>query len=103
MYFHKMRTIEAAIAGEHAIVVSMETADGGRAGQLSEVSRVVAAQLVVQGKARLADTEEADGFQAAIRAARKTAEDAAMRERIQLNVLNGADVELLRSVLGKEE
>lgn len=103
LYFHKMRTIEATIPGEHAVVVSLETPDGGRADQLSEVSRAVAAQLVVQGKARLADEPETDEFKAAVREAKKAAEEVSMRDRVQLSVLNEADVELLRSVLRKEE
>ena len=102
-YFQKIRTIEAAIAGEHTVVVSLETPDGGRAGQLSEVSRAVAAKLVVQGKARLANEREADEFAAAIREAKKAADELSMRDRVQLSVLHEADVELLRSVLRREE
>ena len=103
LYFHKIRTIEATIPGEHAVVVSLETSDGGREGQLSEVSRAVAAKLVVQGKGRLANEQETDEFKAATREAIKVADETSMKDRVQLNVLNECDVELLRSVLRKEE
>ena len=102
-YFQKIRTIEATIAGEHAIVVSLETSDGGRAGQLSEVSRAIAAKLVAQGKARLANERESDEFTASIREAKKASDELSMRDRVQLSVLHKADVELLRSVLRREE
>jgi len=103
LYYHKTRTIEATIPGEHAVVVSLETSDGGRAGQLSEVSRAVAAKLVVQGKARLGNEQETEEFKTAIREAKEAADELSMRDRVQLSVLNQADVELLRSVLRKEE
>lgn len=103
LYFHKIRTVEATIAGDHAVVVSMETSDGGRPGQLSEVSRSVAAKLVVQGKARLASEEEAEEFQAATRDAKKAADESAMHDRVQLHVLQDADIRLLRDALKRDE
>jgi len=103
LYFHKIRTIEATIPGKHAVVVSLETEDGGRAGKFSEVSRQVAAKLVVQGKVRLANDQETDQFKAAIREAKEMAEELSRRDRVHLSVLNEADVELFRSVLRKEE
>ena len=102
-YFQKLRSIEASIPGEHAIVVSFETPDGGREGQFSEVSRALAAKLVAQGKARLASKDEADEFLAAVRDANKAAEELSRREHVQLGVLHDADVALLRSVLRKDE
>ena len=102
-YFQKIRTIEATIAGEHVVVVSLETSDGGREGRLSEVSRALAAKLVAQGKARLASEREADEFTAAIRESKKASDELSMRDRVHLSVLHEADVELLRSVLRKEE
>lgn len=103
LYFYKIRTLEATIAGEHAVVVSLETADGGRPGQLSEVSRAVAAKLVVQGKARLANEQETEEFKESIRAAARAAAELSMKDRIQMSVLQESDMELLRSVLQREQ
>ena len=103
LYFHKIRTIEATILAEHTVVVSLETSDGGRPGQLSEVSRAVAAKLVVQGKARLASDEESVEFKQGIRDAKKAADDLLAKDRVQINVLQDSDLELLRNVLRKEE
>ena len=99
LYFHKVRTIEATIPGEHAIVVSVETQDGGREGQYSEVSRSTAATLIVQGKARLANAKEAEQFKESVRAAKKAADEQAFKERFPL----GIDAELLRNALREEQ
>ncbi len=64
-YFQKIRSVENSITAEHVVVVSLETPDGGREGQLSEVSRTNAAKLIVDGKARLAETAEAEAFRGA--------------------------------------
>ena len=102
-YFQKIRTVEATIPGDHAVVVSLETSDGGREGQLSEVTRAIAAKLIAQGKARLADEDEAEDFKSSIVEAKRAADEASMKEHVQLSVLHEADVELLRSVLRKHE
>src|SRR5437764_10984463 len=98
-----MRTIEATIPGDHAVVVSSETSDGGVPGQFSEVSRELAAKLVVQGKARLADEDEAEQFRSEVRAAKQVADELAMRARVQVNLLPETDLELLRSALRKQQ
>lgn len=102
-YFQKLRAIEAAIPGEHAVVVSLETSDGGRPGQLSEVSRAVAARLVAQGKAVLASEEKTGEFKSAICEAKAAADELSMRDHIHLSVLQESDIEKLRSVLRKDE
>src|ERR1039457_2158582 len=98
-----MRTIEATIPGDHAVVVSLETQDGGREGRLTEVAREVAAKLLVQGKVRLANEDEAAQFKAAGQAAKKAADEQVLRDRLQLSALHEADVELIRSALRQEE
>jgi hypothetical protein len=103
LYFHKVRTMEATIPGEHAVVVSLETPDGGREGRLTEVAREVAAKLVVQGKVRLASEDETAQFKAAARAAKKAVDEQMLRDRLQLSALREADVDLLRSALEREQ
>ncbi|HLJ47564.1 MAG TPA: hypothetical protein VKU01_16225 [Bryobacteraceae bacterium] len=64
-YFQKIRSTEKSIAAEHVIVVSLETQDGGREGQSSEVTRANAAKLIVDGKARLATPAESAAYRGA--------------------------------------
>jgi hypothetical protein len=95
--------MEATIPGDHAVVVSLETPDGGREGRLTEVAREVAAKLVVQGKVRLANEDEAAEFKAAGRAAKRAADEQVLRDRFQLSALREADIELIKSALREEQ
>jgi len=54
VYYQKIRDIESKIPGQYAVVVSLPTPDGGKAGTITEVSRRVAAKMVVDGTAKLA-------------------------------------------------
>ncbi len=63
-YYQKLRTTEGSIAEPQAILVSLATPDGGRAGVLTEAPRAVAAKMIVEGSARLATEEESEGFRA---------------------------------------
>jgi hypothetical protein len=60
VYYQKVRQSEATIAKDYVSVVSLDTADGGRSGVVTEVSRYTAAKLVVEGKARLATEAEVE-------------------------------------------
>lgn len=64
-YYEAIRGIEENIPGRDVLVVSEATADGGRAGMISEVTRHAAARLVVERKARLATVEEEAAFRLA--------------------------------------
>ena len=59
-YFRKIRETEATITTPHTFVISLETPDGGKAGQITETSRYLSAKLLVEGKGKLASREEAD-------------------------------------------
>jgi hypothetical protein len=62
IYFQKVRQIEAMILKPDAVVMSLETPDGGKAGVMTEVSRTMAARLVAENKARLTTEEESNAF-----------------------------------------
>jgi hypothetical protein len=63
-YYEKIRKIEAVIGTVFAVVTSHATPDGGRAGVKTELPRAVAARLIADGKADLANPEEAAQFRA---------------------------------------
>ena len=62
-YFQKLREVESQIGDPYTIVVSVETGDGGRAGTTTEVTRALAAKMIVDGSARLATAKEKQAFQ----------------------------------------
>jgi hypothetical protein len=99
MYYQKVRDVMDSIADEHVIVVSRETADGGKAGVSSEVKREVAARLVVDGKARLATAEEAEQFRADVRELKSRMEQAAAASRMQVTVITEQELKTLRDRL----
>lgn len=67
-YYQKIRQVEAEMADAAVVIVSRETVDGGRGGMKTEVTRAVAARLIVEEKADLATPEEAEAFQASAEA-----------------------------------
>ena len=73
VFYQKVREIQRTIATPFAVVVSEATADGGKAGVLSEVSREAAARLVVEKRARLATGSELAEFARAARTATRDA------------------------------
>ncbi len=97
IFYQKLRKIEQGIADPHVVVVSNETPDGGRAGQKSEVSRSMAAKLVVEGKARLASPEEGAEYRSVIEQARQEAEQRALAQKIQVNVVSEADFRMIKT------
>jgi hypothetical protein len=62
-YYQKIREIEAKIDGVFAVIVSLESADGGKAGTQTEVTRALAAKMVAEGQARLATPAEKRAFE----------------------------------------
>jgi hypothetical protein len=78
-YYENIRRIEAMIEVVFAVVTSRATPDGGRAGVKTELPRAVAARLIAEGKADLANPEETVQFQSEVEAKWKEA---------QLNVAN---------------
>jgi hypothetical protein len=97
VFYQKLRKVEQEIADPHVVVVSNETPDGGRAGQRSEVSRSMAARLIVEGKARLATPEEGTDFRSMIEQARLEAEQRVLAQKIQVNVISEADFRMTKT------
>ena len=103
VFYQKLRKIEAEIADPHVVVISNETPDGGRPGQLAEVSRSIAARLIIEGKARLATSEEAAEFRATAQQALHDARQRQMAEKVQVNVISEADLRALKNAARAEK
>jgi hypothetical protein len=73
-YYEKIRKIEALIEAVFAVVTSRATPDGGRAGVKMELPRAIAARLIADGKADLANPEETAQFRAHVEAKWKEAQ-----------------------------
>jgi hypothetical protein len=95
-YYQKIRDMEAKIVDEFPLVVSRETADGGKQGTKTEVPKRLAAKLIIGGLARLADEDEKAVFQSLQAEAIRAAEQLAAAAKVQLTVLTSSDLERLK-------
>jgi uncharacterized Fe-S cluster-containing radical SAM superfamily enzyme len=102
-FYQKLRKIEREIADVHVVVVSHETPDGGRPGQLAEVSRSIAARLILEGRARLATIEETAEFRAAAQKALQEAQQRQMADKVQVSVISEADLRAFKSLVRAEK
>jgi hypothetical protein len=100
-YYQKIRGIEAKIVDEFPLVVSRETPDGGKEGTKTEVPKRLAAKLIVDGLARLANEAEKAAFQSAQAEAIRVAEQLAAAAKVQVTVLASSELERLRKAASK--
>ena len=99
VYFQKIKQLETTIEGAFAVIVSEETSDGGIPGVLTEVYKASAAQLIVEGKARLATKDEADDFSQSKVQAKEESDRAALAGRVQLSLVSDSELKAIKSVL----
>ena len=97
LYYQKIRETETKIADEFALVVSLETSDGGKSGRKTEVPRRLAAKLLVEGLVRLATKDELKAHRDSLAEAVRLAERAAAAAKLQLTVLSTNELDRLRS------
>jgi len=85
-YYRKLREVEAAIPEEHVVLVSIATSEGGKAGVRTEAPKAIAAKLIAEGRARLANADEAEEFRSGLRLAKEKfdQEEAARRMRVMV-------------------
>jgi hypothetical protein len=86
-YYRKVRDADATLAGEHIVMVSLETSEGGKAGVRTEVPRAIAAKLIAEVRSRAATEDEAREFHEANRAAREIHEQEEAAKRVQVMVI----------------
>jgi hypothetical protein len=93
-YFQKIREVESKIDAVFPVIVSLETADGGVAGVLTEVTASLAAKMIVEGVAKLATLEQSSAFQKAKAAAKQTADEIAAAAKLTFSVISSAEQKL---------
>jgi hypothetical protein len=93
-YFKKIRETETALTEAFPLLVSLETSDGGKPGTISEVSREVAAKMIVEGRAALASESEKQAHLERQAAHKKAAERAELGRRVQVAIISEPDSHL---------
>jgi hypothetical protein len=86
-YYRKVREVEASISEEHVVLVSLATPEGGKAGVRTEAPRAIAAKLIAEGRARLANGEESEEFRTANRLAKEKFDQEEAARRMQVVVV----------------
>ncbi len=94
-YYQKIRETEAKMTEPFAIVVSCQTQDGGKHGVCTEVSRSLAAKMLVDGTVREATPDEIRAFRKVHADARRAAEEAEAARTVQFKVVSVDDVRKL--------
>ena len=100
-YYRKLREIEATLTEQYVLVVSLETPDGGKAGRVSEVSREIAAKMMLEGRAVLASEKKREAYFQQQTAAKKAAQKAELARRVQVAII--ADPGINTASTGKQD
>jgi hypothetical protein len=91
-FYRKIHELELAIASPYVVVIGIETPDGGKAGNPAEVSRLIAAKLITEGRVRLASDEETKAFHELQAANRAEAEALAATQRMMVTLVPSSDL-----------
>lgn len=92
-YFRKLREAEANIPDVHPLVMSLETEDGGKAGLITEVPRHIAAKMIVEGRAVLANEEEKARYREQQLSSQLAAEKEQLARRVQVAIVRDSDLQ----------
>ncbi len=97
VYYQKIRDLEQDLKAAYAVVVSLETPDGGTPGVSTEVPARTAAKMIVEGRARPASSEEYREFQEQKAEAKRVADHVEASKRMQVTVVSESDLRALKS------
>jgi hypothetical protein len=95
-YYRKVRDAEATLTGEHFVMVSLETSEGGKEGVRTQVPRAIAAKLIAEVRARVATDEEANEFHQANRAALEKYQQEEAASRMHVMVIPSPEIKKQR-------
>jgi hypothetical protein len=90
-YYTKIRQAEELLTGEHIVVVSLETSEGGKPGVRTEVPRAIAARLIAEGRACVASDDEALEFYEKHRESKERIDQEEAARRLQVMVIPASD------------
>lgn len=96
-YFQKIREVEKEILQDVVYVASLAGDDGGLAGIVAQVTRAIAAKLIVDQKARLATDGEVEALLEKHEIARRKAMDEQAAQRLQVAIVSDTQLEAMRS------
>ena len=87
VYYKRVREIEQTMSDPFVLIVSEATDDGGKEGVRSEVSRNLAAKMIMDRRARLANNDEIKEYYDGLAQAKKAADRQAAVNRMRVTVV----------------
>jgi hypothetical protein len=90
-YYQKIREVERSLIAPFVVLVSHATSDGGKDGLLTEVPGQLAAQMIADGRAHLANDDEARDFRHRAAEAKRAADEEVMASKMQVTIVPTAD------------
>ena len=101
-YYQKLREMERSLVEPFVVIASQETPDGGREGTLTEAPRLIAAKMILEGRARIATDEQVRAFQLGKAEAKRLADQEVALSKVQVTVVPAGDSRAMRSFRPKE-
>jgi|SRR5277367_2918206 len=86
-YYKRLREVESSLQTPYVVVVSLDTPDGGKAGVYAEVTKLVAARTIAEGRTRLASETETTQFREQQVEAQRDAHARAAAQRMQVTLV----------------
>jgi hypothetical protein len=86
-YYEKLKAIKNSIHDEFVVLVSRETPEGGKPGVFTEAPRALAARLMSEGRAELANEEQVAAFRESTAEAKRKADGLVEASKMRVVVL----------------
>jgi hypothetical protein len=102
-YYREIAEQEARIEEAFPLIVSLKTETGGKEGMISEVSRAMAARLIVEKRARMANAMEIAAYRAMLLEQQRQREDALLLERQRRIHMAEEELRILRRGVTRED
>ncbi len=102
IYYQRIRETRKTLAEGDIVVVSCETPDGGKAGVCTEVPNGIAAKMLVDGTASIADEAVAEEFRRVRAAAKEQSDRELAASRVPLTVVSTEELKWLRASRDQE-
>ncbi len=94
-YYRELRELESTIEAEDVFVTSLDTPDGGKAGQVTETTRRPACKLILEGRARLSNPAEIEAYGKQQDERRAAVEKERLASRLQIRLVTDPLREIL--------
>ena len=91
-YYQKIREIEQTLVEPFVVIESIETADGGKDGLLTEVPKPLAAKMITDGRARLATEQAVREFYEKKAEAKRTVDQETITNKMQMMLVPTAEL-----------